>query len=180
MACIGGVSGEWVLRILYLYLHLFLYYLYQYSRFTISLNHKDNQSSRLGERVSAWLGLESRYKSICGEILRPSPHSFKNNWEEIHFEMCTLSYFTFSKILLADHDLDSFALPNSDTILYLGCLSSMKGQLCSILSEYCFFFSKSRDQLLLVNFQYFQDTVMCPKFRKLVLSSAMKNSWPVS
>ena len=91
MACIGGVSGEWVLRILYLYLHLFLYYLYQYSRFTISLNHKDNQSSQLGERVSAWLGLESRYKSICGEILRPLPHSFKNNWEEIHFEMCTLT-----------------------------------------------------------------------------------------
>ena len=143
-------------------------------------NTYQSQSSQLGERMSAWLGLESRYKSICGEILRPSPHSFKNNWEEIHFEMCTLSYFTFSKILLADHDLDSFALPNSDTILYLGCLSSMKGQLCSILSEYCFFFSKSRDQLLLVNFQYFQDTVMCPKFRKLVLSSAMKNSWPVS
>ena len=145
MACIGGVSGEWVLRILYLYLHLFLYYLYQYSRFTISLNHKDNQSSRLGERVSAWLGLESRYKSICGEILRPSPHSFKNNWEEIHFEMCTLNYFDFSKILLADHDLNSFTLPTSDTNLYLGCFSSMKGQLCSILSEYCFLFSKSRD-----------------------------------
>ena len=93
--------------------------------------------------------------------------------------MWTLNYFDFSKILLAHHDIASFALPYSDTILYLGCLSSMKGQLCSILSEYCFFFSKSRDQLLLVNFQYFQDTVVRPKICKLVLSSAMRISWPV-
>ena len=100
-------------------------------------NIYQSQSSQLGERVSAWLGLESRYKSICGEILRPPPHSFKNNWEEIHFEMCTLNYFSFSKIFLADHDLNSFALPNSDTIYYLGCLSSMKGQ-----PGYCFFLLK--------------------------------------
>ena len=93
--------------------------------------------------------------------------------------MWTLNYFDFSKNLIGS----SWYCFLCVAIFRYGFVSGMivinEGSAVFNTFRILFFFSKSRDKLLLVNFQYFQDTVVRPKICKLVLSSAMRISWPV-
>ena len=93
--------------------------------------------------------------------------------------MWTLNYFDFSKNLIGSSWYCFLCVAIFRYDFVSGMLVINEGSAVFNTFRILFFFSKSRDKLLLVNFQYFQDTVVRPKICKLVLSSAMRNSWPV-
>ena len=93
--------------------------------------------------------------------------------------MWTLNYFDFSKNLIGSSWYCFLCVAIFWYDFVSGMLVINEGSAVFNTFRILFFSSKSRDKLLLVNFQYFQDTVVRPKICKLVLSSAMRNSWPV-